>query len=163
MDKFDGDEIWQILEKHGVRSANDLDGQLADTSVFYRIGRGEASAWQLMDALSRIWSKDAINRIARQLIGWLTEHGYIPPIQLSDAEKAERERIGALFIQSVDALCDQARIPNKDRVRYAEQIGSLIAGDRAIIERIAEGNIADVEERFAIVHSQATPQPAQPN
>jgi hypothetical protein len=163
MDKFDNVELREILEKHGVRSAKDLDGQLADAGVFYRIGRGEAAASQLMDALCKFWSKEAVDRTARQLIGWLTQHGYLPSIQLSDSEKADRERISSLFIQSVETLCDQARIPKRDWPRYAEQVGSLIAGDQVIIQRIAEGNLADIEERFAVVHSQATAQPSQPN
>src|ERR1700731_487792 len=125
MDKLDSVEIRQILEKHGVNNLRDLDGQLADMGVLYRIGRGEASASQLMDTLSKMWPKGTIDRTARQLIGWLTQHAYLPSIQLSDDEKAERERIGALFIESVETLCDQARISKKYWPRYAEQIGSL--------------------------------------
>jgi hypothetical protein len=163
MDKLDSIEVNQILENRRVTSVKDLDGQLADADVLYRIGRGEASASQLMDALSKIWPKDAIDRTARQLIGWLTEHGYLPSIQfqISDAERAERERISNLFIQAVEKLCEQARISKKDWPWYAEKIGSLVSGDQAIIQRVAEGNLADIEERFAIVHSQATAQPTR--
>lgn len=165
MDKLGSIEISQILEKHSVTSVKDLDGQLADANVIYRIGRGEASASQLMDALSKIWPKDTIDRIARQLIGWLTQHGYLPSIQfqISDAEKAERERISTLFIEAVEKLCEQTQISKKHWPWYAEKIGVLVSGDQAIIQRVAEGNLADIEERFAIVHSQATAQPSQPN
>lgn len=68
-------------------------------------------------------------------------------------QKAERDRVGKVFVDHVEKLCKDTGIFKEDMPFYASQIASLVNGNPAITGRVAQGNFVDIKKFFDTVHS----------
>ena len=144
-------ELDKVLQKYGITDPKDLDLQLSDAQVFYQVGGGKASAGALMTCFLRMWPKETMDRVAKELINWLTATGYLQT-NLWAGTSQERDRISLAFIAAVEKLCAGALISKQEWIWYEEQIGAMVAGNRSVIEKVAAGDFSDIEQFFAQVH-----------
>lgn len=151
MSPIEGSELQSILDKYGITDAKDLDLQLSDSEVLYKVGSGLCSAGALMTCFVRMWPKETLDRVAQQLIEWLTATGYLQP-DLWNGSVAEKDRIGKAFVDGVEKLCAEGQIPKTEWGWYSSQVGLLISGNRTVIQHISEGDLSDVERFFVQVH-----------
>lgn len=68
-------------------------------------------------------------------------------------QKVERDRVGKVFIDHVEKLATDAKIPKEDFPFYASQVAALVNGNKAITDRVAKGNFVDIKKFFDTVHS----------
>lgn len=158
----ENNELDKVLQKYGIHDLKDLDLQLSDAQVFYQVGSGHASAGALMTCFLRMWPKETMDRVAKELINWLTATGYLQT-NLWTGTSQERDRISVAFINAVERLCAGAHVPKKEWIWYEEQVGAMVAGNRSIIERIAADDFSDLEQFFAQVHGRRAGCVAQVN
>jgi hypothetical protein len=67
-------------------------------------------------------------------------------------QKAERDRVGKVFIDHVEKLCKDTGIAKEDMPFYASQVAALVNGNKAITDRVAKGNFVDIKKFFDTVH-----------
>jgi len=159
---IDDAELQGIFAKYGISGTKDLDLQLADAHVFYQVGSGQVTAGKLMTTFLQMWPKETMDRVAKELVDWLTATGYLRA-DLYKGTPEDKERISAAFLSAVERLCDEAQIAKAEWPWYAARVGSMVAGNKEIIDRIAGGDLTDLEQFFAQVHSRRVASVTQVN
>jgi hypothetical protein len=72
-------ELQPVMDQHGIPDAKELGLQLADSKVLYDIMGGKAAPSQLLDVMIQNagWSRDQVQKVGQDLVGWLTKNGFL--------------------------------------------------------------------------------------
>lgn len=109
-----------VLDKYGIPDAKEADLQLADAQVLYQIATGKAEAAQLMDTFLQVWPKEAVDKTAQSLIGWLTKQGYLKDGQVAAGAKPAAKPGDAGFKDPVAERLDKLENDRRTEGQRAE-------------------------------------------
>lgn len=176
------DEVQPIFDKYGIPDSKEAELQLADASILYDIAKGNGSAAQLMETFLQVWPKESVDKAAQDLIGWLSQKGYLkagegtapkeaanPALDkvtsierrlnerdqqdLQAKETERRTKVFSSFETKVLEFAKGKNIDPEDAKQYVVQIASEIKGNQAVIGRIEKGNFVDVQKMFDTLHN----------
>lgn len=137
------DEIQPLLDQHQIPDSKELGLQLADASILYQIAAGQAPPSRLLDTMIQTahWTREQINGVAGDLVGWLTKNGFLKEgqaaaagdKQFTDPLEAKVNKLEETLAER-DRRIEQERVQGQERERqtkifdsYTQKIGELCA------------------------------------